>query len=194
MPQLAANQASIDPLKLHPSASALLAYWKKIHPPAGLPGRQHFDPASVPALLPNVLLVDVHRDPLRFRYRLLGTRVDAVYGTSLVGRWLEDIYIDPQARIVLDEYRIVAEQQKPVWRSGRPAMVPEPRCALIEILRLPLASDSQKVDMVLGLTLYFDGDGMPVETPSYRRLGYGSQQTGCERTSTATNPSSERPR
>ncbi|MBV8170246.1 MAG: PAS domain-containing protein, partial [Alphaproteobacteria bacterium] len=79
----------MDPSSLHHSARTLFTYWQSIHSPEGLPGRQHFDPRCVVPLLPNLVLVDVHRAPFRFRYRLLGTRVDAAHGKPLTGKWLD---------------------------------------------------------------------------------------------------------
>jgi hypothetical protein len=162
---------------LHASARSLLTYWQRIHPPHGLPGRQHFDPAAVASLLPNIVLVEVHRDPLRFRYRLLGSRVDAVNGKALSGMWLDEAYADhPNAAPLLSEYRQLVETGGPAWRRGNPNVVPEPGCQTIEVLRLPLASDGTTVDMVLGITLYFDSTGHPVETVAYRTLGYGAAE------------------
>jgi len=152
----------------------LFDYWRRIHPPHGLPGRQHFDPAAVTRLLPNLVLVEVHRDPLRFRYRLLGSRIDAIHGKSLVGLWLDEAYANhPNADAMLSEYTRVAETRQPIWRRSDPKVVPDPGCRSIEVLRLPLAADGATVDMVLGLTLYFDAAGQPVESIAYRAFGHG---------------------
>jgi hypothetical protein len=152
----------------------LFDYWQRIHPPHGLPGRQHFDPAAIGRLLPNIVLVEVHRDPLRFRYRLLGSRIDAIHGKPLAGLWLDEAYANhPNAVVMLGEYTRVTETRQPIWRRGEPKVVPDPGCQSIEVLRLPLAADGETVDMVLGLTLYFDLAGGPVESIAYRALGHG---------------------
>jgi len=104
----------------------------------------------------------------------VGTRVDSLNGKALSGQWLDEAYAGhAKAADVVDEYRVVAESAKPQWRRGAPNVVPEPGCQTIEVLRLPLSSDGKLVDMILGLTLYFDSAGRPVETIAYRRLGYG---------------------
>jgi hypothetical protein len=169
---------SFDETALHPSARALLTYWLKIHPPGALPGRQHFDPAAILPLLPNIVLVEVHRDPLRFRYRVLGSRIDAANGKKLTGLWLDEAYVShANAAGTLREYVQVVETGRPAWRRGEPNVVPEPSCRIIEVLRLPLAADGKTVDMVLGLTLYFDSTGAPVENIAYRTLGYASAES-----------------
>jgi hypothetical protein len=168
----------IDTSTFHASARALYAYWQRIHPPGGLPGRQHFDPAAVVALLPNIVLVAVQRDPLRFRYRLLGSRIDSVHGKSLSGQWLDEAYANhPRAAEFLSEYVHVAETGQPIWRRSEPKVVPMPECRSIEVMRLPLAGDGRTVDMILGLTLYFNAEGQPLDSLALRTLGYGSAES-----------------
>lgn len=155
----------LDTSSWHASSRRLLGYWTSIHPSDGrLPGRQHFDPTQVAMLLPNIVLVDVHRLPsLRFRYRLLGTRLDAVIGEPLAGRWLDQVYArDPGARALLDAYAAVARSGRPNWRRGDPYVGSDPLCREVEVLRLPLASDGTVVDLILGLTMYFDAARDPV--------------------------------
>ncbi len=167
-----------DLAALHPSARALLTYWESIHPTGALPGRQHFDPAAVVPLLPNIVLVEVERDPWRFRYRLVGSRVDAVNGKPLTGQWLDVAYADhPRAAVLLNEYVQVVETARPTWRRSEPSVAPEASCKIIEVLRLPLAADGKTVDMILGITLYFDSTGAPVDTIAYRTLGYASAES-----------------
>uniref|UniRef100_UPI003137A719 PAS domain-containing protein n=1 Tax=Ferrovibrio terrae TaxID=2594003 RepID=UPI003137A719 len=55
-----------------------------------MPARADLDPAEITPLLPNLILRDVLRDtkpgwPLDFRYRLIGTRVDAMMNGRYTG-------------------------------------------------------------------------------------------------------------
>src|SRR5277367_4446374 len=62
------------PADADPRLRRLHDYWRSAHPTGGgLPGRQHLDPCDIAPLLRWIWMMDVHRDPLRFRYRLLGT-------------------------------------------------------------------------------------------------------------------------
>src|SRR5262249_47538268 len=135
----------IDTTQFHASARALYEYWQRIHPAAGvLPGRQHFDPAAVVALLPNIALVEVRREPLRFRCRLRGRRIDSINGKSLSGLWLDEAYRDhPNAAPLIREYAQVVESAAPLWRRSDPRVVPVPECRTIEVMRLPLAADGK---------------------------------------------------
>ena len=78
---------------------------------------------------------------------------------------------------LLGEYMQVIETGRPTWRRGVPGVVPAPDCRTIEVLRLPLAADGATIDMVLGLTLYFNSTGQPLETLAYRTLGYGAAES-----------------
>lgn len=52
-----------------PEQRCLYEYWHSKRPSdAALPGRQHVDPLEIPSLLPHLFLIDVVREPLRFRY------------------------------------------------------------------------------------------------------------------------------
>lgn len=166
----------IDTAAWHASSRRLLAYWKSIHPAQGLPGRRDFDPAQVPTLLPNIVLVEVHQPPpLRFRYRLLGTRLDAVIGRPLAGRWLDEVYAgEPDAGSLLDAYARVALSGLPGWRRGDPHVGSDPLCREVEVLRLPLAADGKTVDLILGLTMYFDAAKHPIV--SSQRLSRGAAE------------------
>jgi hypothetical protein len=151
----------VDLSTSHPKLLGLLRYWRGIHRDGRLPGRHDFDPAAHPTLLPNLSLVEVHRDPLRFRYRLLGSRVDTVLGQNLTGQWLDRHYGAGCA--VLQQYVDVVETKQPFWRRGVPHLSPTARCATIEVLRLPLALDGERVDMVVSASIYFDETGRELE-------------------------------
>jgi hypothetical protein len=154
----------MDISNMHPQVRALYEYWRRIHPPTGLPGRQHFDPDEVIALLPNIRLVEAQLQPFRLRYRLVGSRVDTVLGHALARRWLDDVYDGhPNWPELLEDYRRVVSAGVPSWRRGVPRVVPVESCASLETLRLPLAAHGQIVDMVLGVTLYFDAKGQELQ-------------------------------
>jgi hypothetical protein len=57
----------------HPLVRRFYEYWLAIGPEGQLPGRQHLAPEEMVPMLSRMWMLDVHRDPLRFRYRLYGT-------------------------------------------------------------------------------------------------------------------------
>lgn len=161
---LSRRGASIDTSKFDPRARALFTYRLRIHPSDGLLGRKHFDAGEIAELLPDLSLVEVHRNPLRFRYRLLDSRVVFVGGEELTGRWLHEFYAAEQSGAdLINDYARVVESGKPTWRRGEPRIMPLCHCKILEVLRLPRASRGRMIDMILCIHLYFDAAGRPID-------------------------------
>jgi hypothetical protein len=144
------------PEDCHPKVRAIFDYWRSVHPDGGgLPGRQHIDPIDIPQLLPNIWLIDVKRDPYRFRFRLVGTQVVDYAGEDNTGKWFDERLPDFNPSVFID----VVETGRPSWSRGHSKMRPEKNYYELERVRLPLASDGKTVDMILSLTVFFDSEG-----------------------------------
>src|SRR5947207_671126 len=68
-----------------------LAYWLRIRGGRLMPSRADLDPVAIPDLLPCVMLIDVLREPLDFRFRLLGSKHDRRLGDNYRGRLLSEL-------------------------------------------------------------------------------------------------------
>jgi hypothetical protein len=139
----------------HPRIARLYEYWQAIHPPDGLPGRQHFDPTDTRDLLPDLSLLEVQREPFRVRYRLAGTNIVRAIKREVTGHWLDDVQ---EARAIpgyFDRFRAVVETKAPSWRRGPPHFQLDAIFASLEDVFLPLARDGQTVDMILTGTIFF---------------------------------------
>ncbi len=133
----------------------LFAYWASLRQGARLPGRRHLDPNGIKRLLPTVSLIDVLPEArkagaLEFRMRLAGTGLYGVYGHEITGKRLSDIYNSSAADYWRTELSKVVSERRPAvgvhnlaWRGASHLS--------ILWLRLPLASDGNEVDMILGL-------------------------------------------
>ena len=86
----------------------LFAYWLSMHC-NGRPGaRTAFDPTQVPRLLSSLLLGDLHADPFRVYFRLVGTRVADFSRLDFSGYYLDGLdYRDRDSVEWLDCYRHV---------------------------------------------------------------------------------------
>lgn len=133
---------------------ALHGYWRKIHPPAGLPGRQHFDPLDLPSLLPWLILMDVTRDPFRLRYRVIGTMHVESLGFNPTGRWLDEAHADFAETTAAREFTVVAERGEHTYYRGPLTFVSTKEFLEIERLTLPLARDGNTVDMLLCIVVH----------------------------------------
>jgi hypothetical protein len=141
-----------------PKILALTAYWQSRRPaPDRLPGRHHLSPLEIaglgPGLLRHVWLLDVEREPLRFRLRLIGSALKAAGSPGNPGSYVDehDGSGDLTARLVR-----MCEDRQPAHKRGRPTMPhdPDPAVASLENVLLPLATDGSTVDMIVGCTVY----------------------------------------
>tara|TARA_R110002167_G_scaffold76520_3_gene212980 strand:- start:531 stop:1019 length:489 start_codon:yes stop_codon:yes gene_type:complete len=135
-----------------PGLLRLLDYWSSKVAADRLPGRPDIDPQDMRFMLGNLLLVDVERGPLRFRYRLIGTNLTTHIGLDLTGRPVDD-HPDPTFRAqALEIY--AGEIYAGLTKTGLPcgfcrnAMI-DGRLRRYQVLFLPLAADGRTVDMVL---------------------------------------------
>ena len=136
--------------------AAIHRYWCDIRPAdRAMPGRQHFDPAAVPRLLPMMRLYDVHRDPWRFRYRLMGTELVRQVGQDLTGTWFDAHATGPYVTRSFANLVFVASGLGLSYRRGYPVFSATDRDHVTsERIMLPLARDGSTVDIILALTVH----------------------------------------
>jgi hypothetical protein len=58
----------------------LAVYWRRIRGASRMPARRDFDPLEARFAIGHVSLIDVHRHPLRFYFRLDGTNQVELFG------------------------------------------------------------------------------------------------------------------
>lgn len=69
----------------------MYAYWQSKCGSHAMPARADIDPVDFSWALGNICLLDVETNPLRFRYRLAGTRLTRLKEVDLTGRNVDDI-------------------------------------------------------------------------------------------------------
>lgn len=126
----------------------LLRYWQLVGR-GGLPGRADIDPADIPQLLSNVILIDVQRAPIRFLVRLCGTEVDRLLGRNFTGCYLDDMAVPYFERDILLDYAEVVLHKKPSL-TRRTISRPKGDWLTYQRLLLPMSSDGWTVDKLLG--------------------------------------------
>lgn len=129
----------------------LFSYWSGQRQSGRLPARSDISPEGFKRLLPTVSLIDVIEDNGRrdYRLRLAGTGLYSVYGREITGMRLADVYSSHIAEYWRQELDQVVEEAKP--RVGSHNMAWRGAAHLSTLwLRLPLASDGRRVDMILG--------------------------------------------
>jgi len=144
----------------YPLVRQFFDYWLLIRPPGQMPGRQHLLPEAVAPMLPHVWMVDVHREPLRYRFRLCGTAMVRSLGREVTGAWVDEVQprfvANPEAR---DRFRMVVETGCPTWRRGPSLWLRDPKHYVIESCVVPLAADGHFVDKLFGIGIAFTSTG-----------------------------------
>ncbi len=152
-------EATADTVQ-RPRLRRLLAYWQDKQAGRRLPARADLDPMQFAWLLGNISLVDVVREPAasmpRYRFRLVGTRAVERFGYDPTGRWLDDLPEPTYRRHVMQAYDEVVQRRLPLVE--RLDMLIDNRLHDYEIMRLPLATDGETVDMILLAADFFDPD------------------------------------
>ncbi len=126
----------------------LLRYWQLVGH-GGVPARADIEPADIPKLLSNIILIDVQRAPIRFRARLCGTEVDRLLGRNFTGCYLDDMTIGYFERDILLDYAEVVLHKRPKV-ARRSILAANGNWLRYQRLLLPLSSDGWAVDKLLG--------------------------------------------
>ncbi len=136
-----------------PEQRQLYDYWLSCANGKDLPTRADINPAQIPRLLPYLSLLDVCADIEDSRVRLAGTRLRDVYDREITGLPLGEIDLGSKRDYWLAAYRHTAFEAKPTQGVVRGPLLNKEH--LVQYwLRLPLASASGVVSMVLGLDVF----------------------------------------
>ena len=132
----------------------LLDYWEKARGSRLLPSRSDIDPSELRFLLGHLILLDVLREPPRFRVRLQGTEVGWWAGGDFTGRTLDQVPSPALAAVAQAHLAVCVDSAKPHHWRGELAIAEVPR--RYEGLILPLAADGKSVNMLLAAVLCQD--------------------------------------
>jgi PAS domain-containing protein len=146
----------------NPLVARFFEYWLAIAPAGQLPGRQHFDPLDIAALMPRVWLLDVVRDVAgpRFRYRLVGTREVQTLEREVTGRWLDEAHPHLKEKPNgFARFEYIASEGKPTYRKGPVTFVHHKDDRIVENCILPMARDGTVVDMIAGYSVLYRSTG-----------------------------------
>jgi hypothetical protein len=139
-----------------PGPQTLYAYWQRKLVGRRMPARSDIDPLDLKAVLPNLILLDVHAEPLDFRVRVAGTRIYDIFGADLTGRSVRDL----TPPLLSDAIWASLET---MTRDGLPQHVhlefatASGYARSYRVLRLPLGDDGATVDRILVATGYQRG-------------------------------------
>ncbi len=135
-------------------------YWMSKRAGRRMPSRGDITPAEIVELLPYIILIDVTRDPLDFRYRLIGTVIDTHMNQPLTGRWISSIpHQRAPSRIWTACERVLVERT--AHSSDIPYIGPMKDFVVSEDILMPLSDDGETVDMIFVVVDYLREADLP---------------------------------
>ncbi len=146
----------------NPLVARFFDYWLSIAPAGRLPGRQHFDPLDIVALMPRVWILDVVREASgpRFCYRLVGTREVQTLEREVTGCWLDEVH--PHLKETpggFARFHHITETGNPTYRKGRVLFIHRKDDRVVENCIVPMARDGATVDMIAGCSVLYRSTG-----------------------------------
>jgi hypothetical protein len=132
-------------------------YWQGKRRGERLPGRQDIDPLEIPDLLPHISILDVvgTGTAMRFRFRLVGTANVRIAGREYTGAFIDDVFEAEDAARMGAAYREIVDRREPHYWVNQAAVRGNPPVRYSRLM-VPLATDGQTVDMLMGVFFFTD--------------------------------------
>lgn len=125
-----------------------ITYWFAKRGDRAMPSRPEIDPAEMKRLLPHIALFDVMREPLDFRYRLIGTEVRHHMIRDLTGARMSELDYQRPPSQIWSNYERVLESQLPLV-CHPPYVGPQRDYLWVEDGICPLGTPEDGVTMLL---------------------------------------------
>ena len=122
-------------------------YWDAKRQNKLMPSRYDIDPVEIPPLLPYVILIDVAREPVDFRYRLIGTQACVILRGDFTGQFFSKVPGNGKESALWQACDAVVGSKAPMyWQI--PCVGPERSLHNYENVLLPLSNDGANVTMI----------------------------------------------
>ena len=136
-----------------PKLRRLYGDWQQRRGGRSLPARADFDVLDLEYVMGDLNLLDVLRDPLRFRFRVHATNATLRLGYDLTGKMVDE-YPGPAYRALVQEHYSAVVASRAPHRVLYDPFETAARVLRWEGLILPLGADGETVDMLMaGLDL-----------------------------------------
>ena len=143
---------SVSPERIRAeSLRNLLSYWQTKSAHLGrLPARADLQPDEMLPFLPFVALITVQNQDPRFQFRLVGTGIVGAFGRETTSRAVDEKLFGDNASEVERFFSIPVQTRGPAYATGKYTVAPTGRGLPFETLLVPLSSNGQAIDMLLG--------------------------------------------
>jgi len=148
-----------------PSLRRLYAYWNERRQGREFPSRRDIDPLDFPYVLGHLMLLDVLHAPLRFRFRVYGTRLAARVGYDMTGKMVHDLPNAAHRAALLERCGELVKHRGALATLGENVI--GEHVFPYEALWLPFSDDGRNVTMLMGGLICQDrrGEGSPQHQP-----------------------------
>lgn len=161
-----ASWRTLDPTLsfAHWGPAGMLELWNRMRGAREMPTREEVRPEVLRGHLGWVSLIDVERDPLRFRFRLVGTSVAAGLSRDSSGKYLDVVYGPEFYDVAIGSYLWILDHRRPLRAYGRMEHALRGEIGF-ESVDLPFSTDGRTIDMILKRTR-FEGYEMAPTPPA----------------------------
>lgn len=137
-----------------PSLRRFYEYYREKAGTRPFPARRDLDPVDFAYALGDITLIDVAYDPLRFSFRLDGSRHVERFGFDLTGRSLDEFPYPEMRQAIYEGYRDVVERREP--RRDFRDLESSGRWFRYETIILPLSDDGEHINMLISAISFHD--------------------------------------
>jgi hypothetical protein len=147
----------------------LLAYWEQVCRGRPMPAKRDVDPSDLKPLLPYLMIAEIHHEPLRVRYRLVGTEAVRMAREDYTGRWLGEVgWVAAEVASYIEQYAMIVATRRPLLGTGH-LVSDDGKERIFEWGKFPLSDDGARVTHCVGIEDLIPVRPMtPMRTPSRR--------------------------
>jgi hypothetical protein len=99
-----------------PDVLAFHQYWLSIRGDKSMPSKASFDATAIRHLLPYITLEELHNDPLRVFYRVVGSEQARFSAGDYTGKWLHDLdWLPDLKQQLLEQYGEIQRRKEPMF-------------------------------------------------------------------------------
>jgi hypothetical protein len=148
----------------HPHLQRFFAYWQAKAGAREMPTRADLDPLDFRYALGYVVLVDVERHPLRFRFRLYGSGLVNYFGDGdYTGKYADELLPADYAPFVVQAYTTAIEGRVP--RYAERDLVMNRQRLIYDVLTLPLADAREPAEIAMLAIVMLPIERKAITTP-----------------------------
>jgi hypothetical protein len=119
----------------------LYRHWDEWRQGRAFPSKNDIDPAAIVSCLPFLTIAEIHQDPLRIRYRLVGTEIVRLRGSDPTWKWMHELGWDQETVAeFLTQYDAMVRRRQPIFGVDDILWI-DGRTRLYEWALLPLSED-----------------------------------------------------